>query len=53
MREVVMEMCERRECAFDLTFCEGFPPPFALFFWFLSHNGVFWSHVSPPPHCAT
>ena len=32
MREVVMAMCERSDCAFVITFCEGSPPPFLSFF---------------------
>ena len=50
MREVVMAMCERRGGAFHLTFCGSPPPPFALFFWFLSHNGFFLTCVSLNRH---
>ena len=50
MREVVMAMCERSGCAFVITFCEGSPPPFPLFFWFLSHYGLFWTCVSLNRH---
>ena len=41
MSEVVMEMCERRECGFEITFCEGSPPPFHSFFVFCLTKGFF------------
>ena len=41
MRGVVMAICERRVYGFDLTFCEGSPPPFLSFFGFCLTMGFF------------
>jgi hypothetical protein len=48
MREVVMEMCERRECGFEITFCEGSPPPSLSFFGFCLTMGYFGLMFLPP-----
>jgi hypothetical protein len=51
MSEVVMEMCERRECGFEITFCEGSPPLRSLFLVFVSQWGILVSCFSPPTLC--
>ena len=41
MREVVMAMCERRGCAFVITFCCGSPSPCTLFCGLCLIMGIF------------
>ncbi len=50
MREVVMAMCERRGCAFHLTFCGGFPPPPLLSFFGICLIMVFFLLISLKLH---